>query len=120
MCSELLLVQVPRRYEEVKWRLIRQLRIVRKRLPAVPSSSPQSTGRIRQTIKSKREALVGGGAERDCVHHIGLRLVRLSVPTNTGSKTVDVLQIRLYIRLPLSLLPARTILLDANCGVNRE
>lgn len=120
MCSELLFVKVPRRYEEVKRRLICQLRIVRKHLPAIPSSSPQGTGGIRETIESKREALVGGGAQRDCVHHVGLGLVGLGVPTNTGSKTVDILQVRLHVRLPLPLLPARTALLDTNGGVDGE
>jgi hypothetical protein len=76
--------------------------------PAIPSSGSEGTGRVVEALVCDTESEILGIYQGRLIHLVIIRVVLDLVVFHTGSKTVDVLEIGLYVGLPLSLGPRGT------------
>lgn len=120
MCFTVFLVETAARDEEVEGRLEVQLRVMQKTLPAIPACCPQSARRVGEAVECERDVLIGGIHKRGVRDRIRSGVVQETVCAPLGRRAANTTEAGLHVRLPLSLWPTRTRLLDAESGVDRE
>ena len=120
MCFTVFLVETAARDEEVERRLEVQLRVMQETLPAIPARSPQSARRVGEAVEGQGRVLIGSIHEGGVRYGIRSGIVQKIIGAPLGRRAANTTEAGLHIRLPLSLRPTRTRLLDTEGGIDRE
>ena len=115
-----LLIQIPRGYEEVKWRLECELRLVGEGFPAIPAGRTESARGVRKTIEDHGEGLVGRCDVGLIVHLVRCGIVEGLVAPDATAEAVDAFEIGFYVGLPLAFGPTVATVLETDGGVYGE
>ena len=120
MCIKFLFVHITGRDKEVKGLFKGFLGIMEDGVKAIPAGGPQRTRRILEPGEMERYHFIRGIHQRHLIHLIRCRIILNRITFDAAAETADTLQIRFYIRAPLSLGPGGAAHLEANGGICGE